>query len=101
MMRQSNEDSRVNVLSLAPFLRLEGEYPEETEILEIQVEIGKAPKRSELIEGLIQKHQEIIDLWIERVEKELNDTDSTDEKEELERELDRTKDYKNVKIAPQ
>ena len=101
MMRQSNEDSRVNVLSLAPFLRLEGEYPEETEILEIQVEIGKASERSELIEGLIHKHQEIIDLWIERVEKELNDTDSTDEKEELERELDRTKDYKNVKIVPQ
>ena len=88
-----------NCYAFVPFMRLEEEYPEETEIFNVEVEIAEASRKGERIEGLVQKRQHIIDSWIRRIENDLTRGYSDDRKKGLERELNRARQYENEGIS--
>ena len=101
MIGQSNEVSRADSHSLLSLLRLEEEYPEETQILEIEAEIGEIDRRSgkSEIDRLIRKRQQIIESWIQRIEKELAKARSHETREKLERELQRATEHQRRKLS--
>ncbi|WP_143056882.1 hypothetical protein [Nitrosomonas marina] len=98
-MSQSNMYRPVSSLVFVPFLRLEEEYPEETQIYEIESEIDDAHRVDRPVKDLVQKRQQIIDSWVRRVENELSTEFSDERKKELERELNRARQYENEIIA--
>ncbi|SET31880.1 hypothetical protein SAMN05216326_12026 [Nitrosomonas marina] len=99
MMSQVNKYRPVDSFVFVPFLRLEEEYPEETQIYEIESEIDDAHRVGRPVKDLIQKRQQIIDSWVSRVENELSTECNSERKKELERELNRARQYENEIIT--
>lgn len=99
MMSHINDHPPLNSSVFVPFLQLEPEYPEEIEILDIEAEIDEASNNGKPIAGLIKKHQEKIDSWKQSVKSDLVNVRNKIRKKELEKELDRVKEYDD-KIMP-
>ena len=75
--------------------RLEEEYPEETEILEIEIKISEGGKTEHEIAELKQNREGILKKWIDRVQEDIRKTKNDDKKRSLTRELDRARSYQH------
>jgi hypothetical protein len=75
--------------------RLEEEYPEETEILEIEIDISEGSKTEQEIADLKQKRDLVLDKWINRIQEDKRNTRNPEKKRSLDRELDRAISYKH------
>ena len=84
---------------LLPPMRLEEEIPEETEIRDLESEIGDAAGRGEPTDPLLQKRERVIRSWIRRVEKEIAGTDgNASNLKSLRNQLERAKEYLDERV---
>ena len=75
--------------------RLEEEFPKETEILEIEIEISEGGKKEHEIADLEKKRKDILNKWINTIEEDMQKARNDEKKRSLERELDRAKSYQH------
>ena len=91
-----NHQQRMHII---PSLRLEEEQPEETQILEIEVEIDDARRNGTSTDSLKKQREQIIESWIGRLEREIDEAGKdVNRKNQLRNQLRRAKDYSNVKF---
>lgn len=70
-------------------MRLEYESPEETKIRELEHQINEAGDKGEPVESLREERRRTYDLWIERLDREINNAKGERDRGRLERQRER------------
>ena len=99
-MMQINSIPNSTIVTYHPFFaplsfRLEEEFPKETEILDIEIEISEGGKKEHEIDDLKKKRNDIIKEWINTITEDMLKTKNDEKKRSLKRELDRAMSYQH------
>ncbi len=76
-------------------LRLEPEAPEETKIRDLENQIGEARRNGTPVGLLIRERKRTYDSWLERLDRQLNETTAGKDRESIKQERERAiREYK-------